>query len=72
VEIVNHPALIFENEAEAVEKIDAVLTHEAEQETLRAHLRQGSKAFSVNSFTESIRRIVAEFLEQPVLTQASR
>jgi len=72
VEIVNHPALIFENEAEAVEKIDAVLTHEAEQETLRAHLRQGSKAFSVNSFTESIRRIVAEFLEQPVLNQAAR
>jgi glycosyltransferase involved in cell wall biosynthesis len=64
VEIVNHPALIYENEADAVEKIDAVLTHEAEQETLRAYLREGSKAFSVKTFTEAIRRVVAEFSER--------
>lgn len=72
VEIVNHPALVFDNEAEAVEKIDAVLTHQAEQEILRTHLRQGSKAFSVNTFTEAIRRLVAEFLEKPVLKGTSR
>lgn len=62
VEIANHPALIFDNEGDAVEKIDAVLSHEAEQETLRAHLRQRSKAFSLDTFTEAIRRVVAEFV----------
>jgi glycosyltransferase involved in cell wall biosynthesis len=72
VEIVDHPALIFENEADAVDKIDAVLAQEAEQETLRAHLRRRSKAFSVETFREAIRRVVAEFLGQPVLQQASR
>lgn len=62
VEIVNHPALIFEDEADAVEKIDAVLAHDAEQERLLAHLRQGSTRFSVKTFMEAMRVVVAEFL----------
>jgi glycosyltransferase involved in cell wall biosynthesis len=68
VEIINHPALIYEDEADAVEKIDYVLTHEAEQEKLRAHLRLGSTSISVKTFVEKIRRIVAEFVEQHVST----
>ncbi len=67
-EIINHPALIYEDEADAVEKIDYILTHEAEQEKLRAHLRLGSNSISVKTFVEAIRRIVAEFVEQHVST----
>ncbi len=62
VEIVDHPALIFENDLDAVEKIAAVLAHDAEQERLLAHLRQGSTRFSVKAFMEAMRCVVAEFL----------
>jgi glycosyltransferase involved in cell wall biosynthesis len=72
VEIVNHPALIFENDADAAQKIDAVLTHQAQQETLRAHLRQRSRAFSVETFKEAIRRVVGKFLGHPVLQETWR
>ena len=64
VEIVNHPALTYANEADAIEKIDAILTHEAQQEKLRNHLRQGSNSFSVQTFVESMRRVVAEFVQR--------
>jgi glycosyltransferase involved in cell wall biosynthesis len=66
VEIINHPALIYADEADAVEKIDSLLTHEAEQEKLRDHLRRGSNSYSVKTFVETIRRVVAEFGEQHV------
>ena len=66
VEIVNHPALIYENVADAVEKIIAVLTSEAEQEKLRNHLRQGSNSYSVKTFVDEMRRVVAEFIERQV------
>jgi glycosyltransferase involved in cell wall biosynthesis len=66
MEIVNHPALIFANEAEAVEKIDAVLTNEAEQQKLRDHLRRTATSFSVKTFVETMRRVVAEFIKQHV------
>lgn len=69
VEIVNHPALIYENSADAVEKIHAILTDEAEQEKLCTHLRQGSNSFSVNSFVEAMRCVVAEFVKQHVLAR---
>jgi uncharacterized protein YjcR len=69
VEIVNHPALIYANEAEAVEKIDAVLTHEAEQVKLRDHLLRVSKSFSVRTFMETMRHVVAEFVMQHVAPQ---
>jgi glycosyltransferase involved in cell wall biosynthesis len=62
VEIVDHPALVFNNEAEAVDKIDAVLRQEQEQETLRAHVLKGSEAYSVVTFREAIQRVVAECL----------
>jgi glycosyltransferase involved in cell wall biosynthesis len=64
MEIVNHPALIFANEAEAVEKIDTVLTNEAEQQKLRDHLQRASNSFSVKTFVETTRRVVGEFIKQ--------
>jgi glycosyltransferase involved in cell wall biosynthesis len=64
VEIVGHPALTYENAADAVGKIDAMLNDEAEQEKMRDHLRQGSDSFSVSTFMEKMRRVVAEFLEK--------
>jgi glycosyltransferase involved in cell wall biosynthesis len=64
VEIVNHPALIFKDEADAVNKIEAVLNNSAEQETLRAHLRQNAGRFSPQSFQAQIRQEVEAFLER--------
>ncbi|MGD0225889.1 MAG: glycosyltransferase family 4 protein [Terriglobia bacterium] len=64
VEIANHPALIFESEADAVEKIVAVLTNEAEEDKLRAHLQQTAQAYSVENFQAAMRKVVAEFLAQ--------
>ena len=72
VEIVNHPALIYADEADAVEKIDAVLACEDEQQKLLDHLRQGSNSFSVKTFVDTMRRVVAEFAEQQVLTDTKR
>lgn len=64
VEIVDHPTLIFASEDDAVEKIVSVLSNEAEQEKLRAHLKQTSQAFSVEHFTKSMRQVVIQFLAQ--------
>ena len=66
LEIVKHPALIYENEADAVEKIDAILKREAEQEELRDQLRLASNSFSVKDFQETMQRVVAGFVEQYV------
>lgn len=70
VEIVNHPGLIFQSDEDAVEKIDAVLTHEAEREKLLDHLRLRSRSFSATSFMESIRSVVAEFAERYVAARS--
>lgn len=59
MEIINHPALIYESDADAVEKIDAILTRDAEQEKLRNHLQGHSKSFSVETFVQAIRHTVA-------------
>jgi glycosyltransferase involved in cell wall biosynthesis len=63
VEIINHPALIYQNDADAVEKIAAVLTHETEEEALRTYLRAGSKTFSVETFVGAVRRTIVELLQ---------
>jgi glycosyltransferase involved in cell wall biosynthesis len=62
VEIVNHPALIYEDDADAVRKIEAVLANAALQGSLREHLSQGAQRFSVERFREAIRDVVSEFL----------
>jgi glycosyltransferase involved in cell wall biosynthesis len=63
VEIVNHPALIYEDDADAVRKIEAVLTNAALQGSLREHLSQGAQRFSVSNFQGAMRNLVREFLE---------
>jgi glycosyltransferase involved in cell wall biosynthesis len=68
VEIVNHPALVFKDEADAVDKIEAVLKSSAEQENLRNHLRQSAKRFSPESFQTQIRLVVKDFLKDEVVT----
>jgi glycosyltransferase involved in cell wall biosynthesis len=67
VEIINHPALIYESEADAVEKIETVLTHAPEEEALRTYLRAGSENYSVKTFVGAVRRTIAEMLEQQAL-----
>jgi len=64
VEIVNHPDLVFRDDADAVEKIDAVLKSESEQETLRLHLRNSVSRFSPESFVGQVQEVVSEFVQQ--------
>ncbi|HXW16309.1 MAG TPA: glycosyltransferase family 4 protein [Terriglobia bacterium] len=68
VEIVNHPALVFNDEADAVDKIEAVLKSSVEQENLRHHLRQSARRFSPESFQTQIRQVVKDFLKEGVVT----
>jgi glycosyltransferase involved in cell wall biosynthesis len=63
-EIVNHPALIYENHEAAAAKIERVLANTSLQNTLRDHLSQSSGRFSVDGFERSIRKIVIEFLQE--------
>jgi hypothetical protein len=43
-----------------------VLKSNTEQEKLRDHLHLSSNSFSVKSFVETMRRVVAEFAEQHI------
>lgn len=64
VEIVNHPALVFQDDADAMDKIDAVLRSNAEQENLCQHLRQSANRFSPASFQAQIHQAVKDFLKE--------
>lgn len=64
MEIVNHPRLIFQNDSDAVEKIDSVLASDARQEELRTHLLDGTQRFSATAFMGLMRRVVAEYLQK--------
>jgi glycosyltransferase involved in cell wall biosynthesis len=66
VEIVNHPALTFSDDDDAVKKICAVLSGSSLQETLRRHLAAQSRLFTVENFQAGLRRIVFEFLSLPI------
>ncbi len=72
MEIVDHPALIYSDEAEAVEKIDAVLSGNISPEALLSHLRRSSNTFSVKNFVETMQRIVAEFVRERTSSGVSR
>ncbi len=61
-EIVNHPALTFSNDEDAVSKICTVLSSAALQENLRAHLAGRARKFSVENFKSGIRHVVSELL----------
>jgi glycosyltransferase involved in cell wall biosynthesis len=63
-EIVNHPALTFSSDDDAVDKICAVLSSAALQENLRQHLTRQAQKFSVENFMAEVRRIVFEFLNR--------
>ena len=63
-EIADHPALIYENDDDAVRKIEAVLVDSALQTKLRTHLAEGINRFSVDGFRRDIRKIVIEFLQE--------
>jgi glycosyltransferase involved in cell wall biosynthesis len=65
VEIVDHPALIYKDEGDAVEKIVAVLTSRSQQEALRHHRRQNADKFSPERFQAQIRQAVKTFLIAP-------
>lgn len=62
-EIVNHPWLIYNSPAEAVEKIIAVLTNQRLQEELRVHLRNQAVNFSTDNFQAEVRNLVSRFLK---------
>lgn len=53
-EIVDHPALTYENEQDGARKIEAVLACEATRKSLASHLRRQSAKFSVENFVTGI------------------
>jgi glycosyltransferase involved in cell wall biosynthesis len=61
-EILDHPALLYRGEDDAVEKICAVMGSERMRSELSAHLRRQAAKFSGENFVRNIRSIVAEFL----------
>jgi glycosyltransferase involved in cell wall biosynthesis len=63
-EVVNHPALLYDNVEAAVDKIERVIKDRRLSQELRQHLvRQGNK-FSVEIFQKEIRILVCDFFEQ--------
>lgn len=62
-EIANHPNLIYRDDEDAVNKIDAVLRDCQMQESLLEHLRVGAQRFSLEAFTEGMASILREFIE---------
>lgn len=61
VEIVNHPALIYNNVEDAVDKIEEVLKRNTMQIELGEHLAKRSKNFSAEKFKAEIRKLIQEF-----------
>jgi glycosyltransferase involved in cell wall biosynthesis len=59
----NEPALMYDREDDAVEKILAVMADAAEQARLRDGLAATSDQFSTARFVQHVRRIVADFRE---------
>lgn len=62
-EIVNHPALMFTSEMDAVDKIHAVLSNEALQNDVLAHLKLQRKIFSTHHFTSGFLNILDKYLK---------
>jgi glycosyltransferase involved in cell wall biosynthesis len=63
-EIVDHPALTFENDDDAVRKIVAALQSPHLQRKLSEHIRQRSQYLSVERFQATVRTLVAELLAE--------
>jgi glycosyltransferase involved in cell wall biosynthesis len=65
-EILNHEALLYGNDDDAVEKITAVLNHQALREDLIRHLRHQAEKFSPENFMSGLRSTVDRFLYRSV------
>jgi glycosyltransferase involved in cell wall biosynthesis len=57
----DEPALLFDSEEEAADKILSVLLNPAEQQRLRDHLAQQGTRFGTDRFIREVRTIVANF-----------
>lgn len=64
VEIVGHPDLIYDDIDDAVSKIEKVLTSRQTQDALQRYLADHVQRFSAETFKQSIRNIVSEFLQE--------
>jgi glycosyltransferase involved in cell wall biosynthesis len=62
-EIVDHPDLTYDDDADAAVKIGRVLRDPARQAALRAHLARQAEKFSVERFRAGIREAVTRFRE---------
>jgi len=60
-EIVDHPALTFDGEQDAVERISRVIQDTARQEELTIHLAKRAARFSAETFVRESRSLIAEF-----------
>lgn len=67
-EIINHDALLYRGQDDAVEKICAVLTQPASQVTLFEHLRRQAQKFSPKSFMCDLQATVERFLAKSSLS----
>ncbi len=61
-EIVDHEALLYRNDCEAVEKIISVLNNHSLRETLIDHLRRQGEKFSAEHFMAGLRDAVERFI----------
>lgn len=64
MEIVNHPALIYNSVDDAVYKIEKVLNDNALQIELRKHLKKQAEKFSTENFMAEIREVVVQFFKE--------
>ncbi len=67
-EIVNHPMLSFEDEADAAQKICTVLSSRTLQDKLRQHLGEQAAKFSVENFQAGFRNVVFEVLSKKLVS----
>jgi glycosyltransferase involved in cell wall biosynthesis len=64
IEVVNHPALIYNNVDDAVSKIERVLNDNAFQIELQKHLAKQAEKFSTERFMKEIREVVQHFFKE--------
>ena len=63
-EIVDHPALAFENDDDAVAKLDAVLSNTEMQRRLALHVSRQASRFATENFVAAIRGLAEEMLAE--------
>jgi glycosyltransferase involved in cell wall biosynthesis len=71
-EILNHSALLYRDLDDAVDKITAVLEHQALREELIRHLREQAAKFCLESFMAGLRKVVHDFHYSSHSLRASR